>query len=136
MTYIEEALALLGHADETLDHARVTHREGLYRVAVSLSYYASFYAAQAVVAYHRQGPKTHKGVRTLFGELVVEGSDFPGATSRLLSSLAKNRINADYNLATMGDWDRPKATEAIEHSQMFVTEVHAWFDRHHQVDKM
>lgn len=135
MTQVEEALALLGYADETLEYARFNYNGGLYRAAVSLAYFASFYAAQAVVAYHGEGPKTHRGVRVVFGRLVVVGSDFPGAAARLLASLAYDRINADYNLATMGEWDEPESSAAIEQSESFVAEVHAWFGRHYRPDQ-
>lgn len=42
---------------------------GKYGVAVSLAYYASFYAAKGVIAYTRErDPKTHSGVISRFGE--------------------------------------------------------------------
>lgn len=34
MTSVEETLALLRHADDTLRHARINHREGLHRLVV------------------------------------------------------------------------------------------------------
>lgn len=132
MTYVEEAFALVAHADETLRHARINHREGLYRVAVSLAYYAAFYAAQAVIAYNREGPKSHQGVRNMFGRLAVQGSDFPGEVAGLLSDLAKSRVEADYDHATMDGWNEPDASEAMEQARLFISEVHAWFERHHQ----
>ena len=134
MTYVEEAFALVAHADETLRHARINHREGLYRVAVSLAYYAAFYAAQAVIAYNREGPKSHQGVRNMFGQLAVRGSDFPGDVAGVLSDLAKSRVEADYDHATMDRWKEPDASEAMERAHLFITEVHAWFGRHHQPD--
>lgn len=75
MTSVEETLALLRHADETLLHARINHREGLHRTAVSLAYYAAFYAARAVCAVNLEGPKTHRRVITRFNFLAVKQSD-------------------------------------------------------------
>ncbi len=47
-------------------------------MAVSLAYYASFYAAKSIIAYARErDPKTHSGVSRRFGQLAVTGSDFP-----------------------------------------------------------
>ena len=49
-----------------------------YSVAISLSYFATFYAAKSVIAFSRErDPKTHAGVIGRFGELAVRDSDFP-----------------------------------------------------------
>ncbi len=132
MTYLDEALARLGLADETLDHARINYREGLYRVAVSLAYYAAFYAARSVLAYHREGPKTHQGTRQVFGRVAVKGSDFPAEASGILTDLAENRGKADYDFELMDTWGEAEASSAIERAGLFIDEVHAWYGRHHQ----
>lgn len=134
MTFVEETLALLRHADDTLRHARINHREGLYRTAVSLAYYGAFYAAQAVSAFNREGPKTHRGVMTRFNLLAVKQSDFPPEISGLLPVLEEQRLEADYNHATMDNWTESDASRVIVQATRFVDEVHAWFDRHHQAE--
>ena len=77
MTSSEEAQALLAGAGKRLDYARTSLEAEMFAPATSLAYYAVFYAAQAVIAYHRQAAKTHRGVQNLFWILAVEGSDFP-----------------------------------------------------------
>ncbi len=134
MTSTDEAYLLLSHADDYLRYAETTRRSEIYGPAVSLAYYAAFYAAQAVVAYHRHGPKTHQGVRTLFHRLAVKESDFPADVSRVLGSLGKSRIKADYDHETMDRWTDQDAAEAIRRARSFVDEVNAWFLRHHSGD--
>ena len=63
MTYLDEVRALLERARAHLRDAIWSHGQGRYRITVSVAYYAVFSAAKAVLAYHRDGAKTHKGVR-------------------------------------------------------------------------
>ena len=72
MTSAEEAWKLLADARERLRHAEDTRRIGIYGPAVAMAYFAAFYAAQAVVAYHREGPQTHQGVLARFHFLAVK----------------------------------------------------------------
>ena len=134
MTSTDEALLLLDHTDNYLRYAETTRRSGIYGPAVSMAYYAAFYAAQAVVAYHREGPKTHKGVRNVFHRLAVLESDFPGEVARVVADLADSRIKADYDHETMDDWTDADASDAIRQARTFVSEVSAWFSRHHTPD--
>lgn len=131
MTSTEEAFRLLHHAGNYLDYAETNRRSSIYGPSVSLAYYAAFYAAQAVVAYHRRESKTHRGARNLFNELAVHKSDFPSEVSPLLSALGGSRVQADYDYETMDDWKDEDAVEAIRQARTFVDEVNAWFRRHH-----
>ena len=134
MTSTDEAFLLLAHADNYLRYAETNRRSGIYAPAVSMAYYAAFYAAQAVVAYHREGPKTHKGVRNVFHRLAVLESDFPGEVAPVLAALADSRIKADYDHETMDDWTDADVSDAIRRARTFVTEVNGWFGRHHTPD--
>ena len=98
---------------------------------ISMAYHASYYAAQAVVAYHREGPKTHKDVRNLFNRLAVLQSDFPAEVARIVGRLAESRVKADYDHRTMRRWTDGDALDAIRRARTFVDEVNAWFGRHH-----
>ena len=131
MTSTEEALSLLANAREALMQAEGTLRIGFYRPAVSLAYYAAFYAAQALVAYHRDSPKTHKGTRDRFWYRAVAHSDFPPQVASIVGTLSTGRLKADYDHATMQDWSENDAAKAIRLARRFVTEVDEWFNRHY-----
>ena len=88
MTYVEEALLLLSHADNYPRYAETTRRSGIYGPAVSMAYHAALPAARAVAAYHREKPQTHKEERKLFHRLAVLASDFPGDLARVVGDLA------------------------------------------------
>ena len=98
MTYLDEVAALLERARANLRDATANHAEGRFRIAVTVAYYGAFCAAKAVLALHREGAKTHKGVNKQFFRLAVVDSDFPAGTARLLSAMQDQRLSADYDL--------------------------------------
>lgn len=110
MTSTEEAFKLLGDADERLLHAQAVLGIHIYGPSVAMAYHAAFYAAQAVVAYHREGPKTHRGVFNRFHFLAVESSDFPAEIAALARGLMRDRLTADYDHAKMGTWTEAEAS--------------------------
>jgi len=92
VTSVEEAYGWLSYADDMLQDAEDNLAMGKYGVAVSLAYYACFYAAKGVIAYTKErDPKTHSGVIIRFGELAVLGSDFPPEIAKSLAYLAEQR---------------------------------------------
>ena len=132
MTSVEEAFGWLSYAEDTLQDAKDTLGMGKYGVAVSLAYYASFYAAKSVIAYSRErDPKTHSGVIKTFGKLAVMGSDFPSDVARYLAFLAGQRGKTDYDLGFRDRWNSGNTGPVLEVSEAFVTEVRNWFGRHH-----
>lgn len=129
MTSTQEAFKLLADAEDYLRYAGDNRRIGIHGPAVSLAYYAAFYAAQAVIAYHREGAKTHRGVLRRFGYLAVVSSDFPADIAELLTGLMENRLVADYDHDKMGTWNEREASDAIERATTFVRAVSDWFGR-------
>lgn len=135
MTSVEEAFGWLVYAEETLGDAKDNLAMGKYGVAVSLSYYACFYAARAVIAYARErDPKTHTGVIRRFGELAVVGSDFSPEVARYLGYLAELRGKTDYDLGFREVWRSSNTEPVLEVSESFVAGVRDWFGRHHLDD--
>ncbi|MCY4369044.1 MAG: HEPN domain-containing protein [bacterium] len=135
MTSVEEAFGWLSYAEDTLQEAKDTLAIGKYGVAVSLSYYACFYAAKSILSYSRErDPKTHSGVISRFGELAVRGSDFPSEVARFLAYLAEQRGRTDYDLGYREKWRSDNAAPLLGMSETFVAEVRAWFARHHGHD--
>ena len=127
MRYLDEVAALLERARANLRDATGNHAEGRFRIAVTVAYYGAFCAAKAVLAFHREGAKTHKGVNKQFFRLAVVDSDFPADTARLLSVMQDQRLSADYDLSIpVDDWQQHDASLAIDRSTRFVNEVEAW----------
>lgn len=135
MTSVEEAFGWLSYAEDTLQDAKDNLAMGKYGVAVSLAYYASFYAAKSVIAYAAErDPKTHSGVIGSFGQLAVLGSDFPAEVAESLGYLAGQRGKTDYDLGFREKWRSDNTAPLLGMSETFVTEVRSWFARHHGHD--
>lgn len=126
MNAVEEAFKLLADARDYVRHADANRAMGIHGPAVSLAYFAAFFAAQAVVAYHGESPRTHQGTQSRFWHLAVVSSDFLAATAGLLSELMEKRSVADYDHDKMGTWTDAESSEAIEQSEKFVGEVSAF----------
>ena len=131
VTSEEEATQLLADAYDNIQHAKDNNRIGIPRVAVSLAYYAAFYAAQSMVAAVRRASKTHSGLISIFEKLVLEDPDFPREGGTVIRQLFARRATADYDWAHRRNWTNQDAQDAIAQAEWFVGEVAAWHDRSH-----
>lgn len=130
MTHLDEVALLLERARANLRDAAASHADGRFRIAVTVAYYGAFCAAKAVLAFHREDSKTHKGVNKQFFRLAVVDSDFPADTARLLSITQDQQLSADYDLSIpVDDWQEHDAALAVDRSTRFVDEVEAWLMR-------
>ena len=130
MTHLDEVAVLLERARANLRDAIWSHAEGRYRISVSVAYYGVFCAAKAVLAYHREGAKTHRGVAKQFLRIAVVDSDFPAAVGDSLGAMLRQRLAADYDLwKPVDDWTEEEASLSIKGATRFVDEVEAWLLR-------
>jgi len=69
------ARACLRLAEEYLEDAKLALEHSRLRTAINCAYYAMFHAAQAVLAFREiTPPRTHKGLREVFGrEIILKG---------------------------------------------------------------
>lgn len=117
---------LLGLSHDDLTVARRDRDDGFPRHAASRAYYATFHAAMAALASKGERPKTHAGVRALFGALFVKDGPFEVRHSRTLDRLARLRNDADYHVGR--DVSADAAREAVASAEAFVSDVAAWLD--------
>ena len=117
---------LLALAHDDLLLARRDRESGSPRHAVSRAYYAVLHAAVAARAARGERPKTHAGVRMLFGPLFVQNGPFEKRHARVLDELARLRNDADYHVGREVSLDA--AREAVVDAETFVADVKAWID--------
>lgn len=129
MTSGEESVRLLADAYDNIQHARDNNRIGIHRVAVSLAYYAAFYAAQSVVAACCRAAKTHSGLIATFQGIVRKDAEFPPEGRGVIASLFGKRATADYDWAHRQQWTEEDARQAISQAEWFVGEVAGWHRR-------
>lgn len=82
---------------ETLKAAEVTFANGFYETSINRSYYAVFYAANALLMKKGIKTKTHKGIVKKFNLEYIHNDNFDKDLGRILSKLQKERIKADYD---------------------------------------
>ena len=64
-------------AEEELETSRLLVSNQRYRVAVSRSYYAMYYATQALLVTKNVTNRTHKGMIQQFSQHFVKSGEFP-----------------------------------------------------------
>ncbi|MDY7012509.1 MAG: HEPN domain-containing protein [Cyanobacteriota bacterium] len=89
-----------------------------YRACISRSYYAIYYATQALLASKNLNSRTHRGLIKLFGQHFIK-------TGELSTELAK-ALNNTYELRKLSDYDetctltREQARVASDCAKVFV----------------
>jgi uncharacterized protein (UPF0332 family) len=78
--------------------AHLLAAHAFYRQAVACAYFASFHAAQGLLAAHGLDAGTHEGVQRLTGLHFVVPGLLPKDAGRALSALSSRRHEADYRL--------------------------------------
>ncbi|MBI2890726.1 MAG: HEPN domain-containing protein [Nitrospirae bacterium] len=105
-------------AAEKLAAAKVLLDHGSFADSVSRSYYAAFHAAEALLAMEGDEPRTHQGMKMLFGLKLVERGRIPREYAKLLNGLTKGRESSDYDV--FSPIDREDAEKALRDAGRFV----------------
>ena len=89
---------LLKKAHDSLYAARVLAREGLYDFSASRSYYAMFYAVQALLLGRKLTFSKHSAVIAAFGREFAKGGSVPADFHRYLIEAQEDRNVGDYGI--------------------------------------
>ena len=116
--------ALIEKARRYLRSAELLIRDGDYDSAVSRSYYAMFYSAEAVLLRKEMTFTSHKAVISAFGQYFVKTGIFDKQMGRDLTIIFGERQLGDYesNFSISED----NAGRALESAQRFVDQVAEW----------
>ena len=86
----------LVRAQKALRAARLLLEQGLHEDAVSRAYYAVLHAAKAALITVGEQPKSHDGVRVLFGLRLVNSGLVEKEYARILTAEQEDREIGDY----------------------------------------
>lgn len=114
---------ILFRSRRELEAARLLSGESYSRQAISRTYFAAFYAAEAALLSLGETRSKHAGIISAFGQLVIRSGGFQEKTGRLLRSLFERRNEADYSGA---DVPAEEADRAIDDAERFVDAVESW----------
>jgi uncharacterized protein (UPF0332 family) len=93
---MKEIASLIKKSDRYLKSAEILLEDGDFESAVSRTYYAMFYSAQAVLLSKDLSASSHKGVISTFGIHFVKTGVFPREMGRELNRAFEKRQIGDY----------------------------------------
>jgi uncharacterized protein (UPF0332 family) len=108
----------LQNAERTLAEARSLAAGGFSRGAVNRAYYATFYAARALLATQRLDSAKHSGVLSLFDREFVKPGTVEVVQSKAIHRLFRLRQEGDY--ADMVEVSLEEASAALADAEAFV----------------
>ena len=121
----EERKALIEYrleqADESLDSAQILMEHKKFRPSVSRSYYAMFYAVQALLIRKKIITSKHSGAIAVFNREFIKNNIFDKEFSRWLQEAFDLRQRADYREMFTVTGERAKAV--LENARFFVKEI-------------
>jgi uncharacterized protein (UPF0332 family) len=115
----------IARSHDEIAAAGMLSRAGFAAQAVSRSYYAAFYAAEAVLLSLGESRSKHAGVISALGQLGVKQQGLDEQAGRLLRSLFDRRSYADHDL---GPVPPEEGNRAVADAETVVTMVDRWFE--------
>ncbi|MGV9171650.1 MAG: HEPN domain-containing protein [Promethearchaeia archaeon] len=100
---IELAKDYLLKAREKLESAEILLTEGKFADSISRSYYAVYLSAKSVLLLIGEDPKTHSGLKMIFGMKFVKTEMVEKKYAKMLNELSNARQEGDYNPLTWFD---------------------------------
>jgi len=116
----KEIQELLEKARRSLAAAEVLVQQGYNDFATSRTYYAMFYATQALLLTRDVRRTKHSGVISAFNELFVNTGELPQELFFWLRDAFEDRAEGDYGLAAISE---QQARAGIDAGRKFVEEV-------------
>lgn len=120
----ERVKAAFARARQKLAVARHVLAGGYHADAVSPAYYAAFHAAEAALLVEGDEPRTHEGLKSLFGLRFVKTGRLPDELASILRELKDERQNGDYSVFPA--ITAAEAHRAVENAERFVDAVEAF----------
>ncbi|MDR3223293.1 MAG: HEPN domain-containing protein [Methanobrevibacter sp.] len=110
---------------ESLKDSKIAIENGRYRMAENRSYYAVFYAAEALLLKKGISNKTHAGTISKFGLEYVVKENFNSEIAKFISNLEEARSKVDYGYVPEVSEDKAikdyrKAEKFIEECKKFL----------------
>ena len=121
----EESRLYLENARRDLRAAESNLQTGYYHITISRSYYAMFYAANALLSSKGIVRSRHSGVISAFGEYFVKTGLIEADFLQMLCHAFDSRLDSDYDLSFVAD--RSEAEDILVNAHRFVERVERYF---------
>ncbi|MBI4802081.1 MAG: HEPN domain-containing protein [Elusimicrobia bacterium] len=123
---------LLKKAQEDIKAAEMLVVGEMRRIAVSRTYYAMFYAAEALLLAKGLSFSSHKGVISNFGKEFIKTGAFDKKFQKMLSNAFGLRQNCDYEL--LPEIDQKKATQTLQNAKEFLSAAEKYIEESKKPD--
>ncbi len=90
-------------ANRDLNATQSNLEQGFYEVAISRSYYAMFYATNALLSTHSISRSKHSGVIAAFSEYFVKTGIIESTYAKMLGQAFDTRLDSDYDIIFAAD---------------------------------
>jgi hypothetical protein len=118
---LKEIKSLIERAKRYLKSARILLKDGDFESCVSRSYYAMFYAVEAVLLTKNLSFSSHKGVLSAFGEHFIKKNLFPKELGRELNRAFEKRQLSDYEYKFV--ITKEEAANVLNNGTIFVENI-------------
>ncbi len=123
----DEVRLYIEHARETLDASKLNLDGGFYVSSINRSYYAAFYAANALLATLGESRSKHSGVMSVFRQRFIKTGELSLEAGENYRDLLESRQSSDYDLYTKVEPET--AQQLFEKARSFLDEVEQWLRR-------
>ncbi|MCJ7458965.1 MAG: HEPN domain-containing protein [candidate division Zixibacteria bacterium] len=124
---MKEIKSLIQRAKRYIKSAEILLREEDFDSSVSRSYYAMFYAAEAVLLTKKLDFSSHKSVISLFGKYFVKAGIFKPEMGKRLSKTFEKRLVGDYSFAPQVG--KEEAKEALTWAKEFLGDIEDYLSK-------
>lgn len=118
---MKEVLTLIQRSQRAIVSAELLLGEGDFDSSVSRSYYAMFYATEALLLTQKLKFSSHRSVISLFGEHFVKSGTFKQEMGRRLGKTFEKRLVGDYSFAP--EVNEEEAKESLSWAREFIKEI-------------
>lgn len=118
--------SLVKRAKRYIRSAEILLNDKDYESSVSRTYYAMFYAAQAVLLTKKLTFSSHKGVISAFGKHFIKTEIFPKEMGRELNRAFEKRQIGDYGYTFVVSDE--EAVQILQYGKEFVSKITSWLN--------
>jgi len=118
--------SLVKRAKRYIRSAELLLNDKDYESSVSRTYYAMFYAAQAVLLTKKLTFSSHKGVISAFGKHFIKTGIFPKEMGRELNRAFEKRQIGDYGYTFVVSDE--EAEQMLRYGKEFVDKITSWLN--------
>lgn len=124
---LKEVALYIENAEESLSVAQLNLDNDFYAAAINRTYYAIFYAANAVLATRKLARSKHCGVLAAFRQHFIKTKLLSPELSEIYGQVLEDRQEGDYEIITATSQE--DAVIDLSQARHFVEEVKAWLRR-------